>query len=98
MSIEFNYRITQMEREETSGFVVSVHFEVGAFDQELSTFYYGTVKNEQTEDSLVPYDELTEEIVISWIKESIDTESIESKLQAEIERQKIPAPVTGMPW
>jgi len=47
---------------------------------------------------LIPYEDLTEEIIIEWVKESIDLEAIEKSLEDQIEAQKNPPILTGLPW
>jgi hypothetical protein len=44
------------------------------------------------------YDSLTEETVIGWVKDSLDAAEIEAGLTANIEAQKAPATLAGMPW
>jgi hypothetical protein len=46
----------------------------------------------------VAFEDLTEEIVLGWVKNAMDTESLEAGLASQIEAQKAPVTVTGMPW
>jgi hypothetical protein len=61
---------------------------------------YGTASFEPdaSADGYVAYDSLTEETVIGWVKDSMDAAEIEAGLTANIEAQKAPATLAGMPW
>ena len=53
------------------------------------------------ESSFVPYEELTEEIVVSWIKNSISEESVNRGIEAEIEKARsgwIQIDDGNLPW
>jgi hypothetical protein len=49
-------------------------------------------------DGYVAFDDLTEDMVIGWVKDSMDAAEIEAGLTANIEAQKAPATLAGMPW
>lgn len=51
------------------------------------------------EASFTPYDEVTKEMVESWLKNGLDTEAIEANLDAQIENFLNP-PIKnyGLPW
>lgn len=51
------------------------------------------------EASFTPYDEVTKEMVESWLEESLDCEAIEANLDAQIENFLNP-PIKnyGLPW
>jgi hypothetical protein len=46
----------------------------------------------------VPYDNLTEADVLAWVYESVDKDAIEAGLTAQIDEQKAPQTVAGVPW
>ena len=96
--METVWSIAQLERNTSDGFVVTVHYRVNAVDGDYSTSTYGTVGYTQSEESFTPFDELTEETVIGWVKESLDAETVEAALASQIEAQKAPATVAGLPW
>ena len=58
----------------------------------------------KSETGYIPYADLTEDIVIGWIKDQLGingVESIEASLSGQIESQKNPEPtpeVTPLPW
>lgn len=51
------------------------------------------------EASFTPYDEITKEMVESWLKDSLDCEAIEANLDAQIENFLNPPVVAyALPW
>lgn len=70
--------------------------------------YSGSVKmaanfniDDIDESSFVPYEELTEEIVVSWIKNFIDENSVNIRIEAEIEKSRsnwIQVNDGNLPW
>ena len=96
--METTWSIAQMERNTSDDFVVTVHYRVNAVDGDYSASSYGTCGYTQSEESFIPYADLTEETVVGWVKESLDAETVEASLASQIEAQKAPATVTGIPW
>ena len=96
--MNITYTIAQMERNTADDFVVTVHWRINAVDGDYTASTYGTVGYTQESDSFIPYADLTEEIVIGWVKDSLDTDEIEANLASQIEAQKAPATLSGLPW
>jgi hypothetical protein len=99
------WTIHQLERQADNGFVVNVHLRYAFAEtpEDVGIQYYadsyGVISYTQEEGSdLIPYEDLTEEIVIGWVKESIDLEAIEQSLEDQIESQKNPPILQGLPW
>lgn len=94
------WTIANLERNSTDNGVVVAHWRCTAEDGEYSAGVYGTVgfEPDPTSEGFVPFDKLTEADVIEWVKGSLDVEAIETQLAAQIEQQKEPPIVTGMPW
>ena len=80
--------------------VVIAHWRVTEEDGDYTASSYGTASFEPdaSADGYVAYDSLTEETVIGWVKDSMDAAEIEAGLTANIEAQKEPATLAGMPW
>ena len=80
--------------------VVIAHWRVTEEDSEYTASSYGTASFEPdaSADGYVAYDSLTEETVIGWVKDSLNAAEIEAGLTANIEAQKAPATLAGMPW
>jgi len=80
--------------------VVVAHWRVTEEDGDYTASSYGTASftPDASADGYVAYDSLTEETVIGWVKDSLDAAEIEAGLTANIEAQKAPATLVGMPW
>ena len=91
-----------MERNTADGIVTTVHYTVNANDGTYSAGAYGSVGLEQPEDNIIPYADLTPEIVIGWVKEALGGDEkvaeIEAALQSQINEQRTPTKATGTPW
>jgi hypothetical protein len=96
--MEFNWDVVQMDRKTSDGFVVTVHYTVSAVDGEFTASTYGTVGYTQEEGNFTPYESLTKEQVIGWVKDSLGEETVQASLTAQIEAQKNPVQVSGLPW
>jgi hypothetical protein len=61
---------------------------------------YGTVgfTPDSSADGYTAYDSLTEESVIAWVQASLDTESLEASLDADLAEQASPTTIVGTPW
>jgi hypothetical protein len=94
----FNWQVVQMNRNTDGGFVTTVHYNVSAVDGEFTASTYGTVGYTQEEGNIIPFDSLTPEIVIGWVKDSLGQATVEEALAAQIEAQKNPVQESGVPW
>jgi hypothetical protein len=94
-----NWTITNTDRLTSAGFVVTVHYRVSATDGTHSASTYGTITyQEQPGETFVPFDQLTEEIVVGWVKESLGEATVEASLQSQIDAQANPTQQSGLPW
>jgi hypothetical protein len=97
----FTWKVAQLERETSDGYVFTVHYTVDAKDDIYSAGAYGSIGLERPEGDMVPFADLTEEMVIGWVKEKFGDEKvaeIEDALQAQIEEQHQPSKAAGVPW
>jgi hypothetical protein len=95
----YTWTIVDMDRLTSDNFVVTVHYNVSATDGTYSASTYGTITyQEQPGETFVPYDQLTEEIVVGWVKESLGEATVEASLQSQIEAQINPVQQSGLPW
>jgi hypothetical protein len=98
----FTWNVAQMERHTADGIVFTVHYTVDANDGTYSAGAYGSVGLEQPEDNVIPYADLTPEVVIGWVKEKLGGEEkvaeIEAALQAQLDEQHAPTKAAGLPW
>jgi hypothetical protein len=96
--MNYTWNVVQMDRLTSDGFVVTVHYTVNAVDGEFTASTYGTVGYTQGEGSYVPYADLTEAEVVGWVQESLNKDTVEAGLAAQIEAQKNPVQESGVPW
>lgn len=96
----YTWKIAQLERNSADNGVTVAHWRCTAEDGDYSASSYGTVgfEPDPSAEGFVPFDQLTEADVIAWVQAELDVESIEAGLAAQIELQKEPAVVAGMPW
>ena len=70
-------------------------------DGVYSSGAYGSLGFERPEGALIPFADLTEEIVVGWVKEKFGAEKvseIEAALQAQLDEQRQPTKAGGLPW
>ena len=97
------WTIAQLDRELEDGYVYAVHYKVDATDGTYTAGAYGSIPLDKPE-TLVPYKDLTSDIVVGWVKAKLNSEnseavaSIEAALAANITEQKTPTVGTGVPW
>ena len=103
---EFTWAIAQMERKTADGVVFTVHYTINANDGTYSSGAYGSVGLEQPEDNIIPFADLTPDLVISWTKNELakglgnenKVAEIEAALQKQIDEQHAPTKAQGLPW
>jgi hypothetical protein len=96
--MNFTWNVVQMDRLTSDGFVVTVHYTVNVVDGDYFASTYGTVGYTQGEGNIVAFDNLTPEIVIGWVKDSLGQSTVEEALAAQITAQKNPVQLSGLPW
>ena len=97
----YTWAVAQLERETADGYVFTVHYTVNAADGTYSSGAYGSLGLERPESDMVPFADLTEEMVIGWLKNKFGAEKvaeIEAALQAQLDEQHAPSKAQGMPW
>ena len=98
----FTWNVAQMERHTADGIVFTVHYTVDAKDGTYASSAYGSVGLEQPEGNVIPYADLTPEIVIGWVKEKLGGDEkvaeIQAALQAQLDQQRTPTTAQGLPW
>lgn len=103
MATEFTWRIAQLERNTADGVVFTAHYTVDAKDEAYSAGAYGSIGLEQPDpETMIPFSDLTEEIVVDWVKEKLGgeekVEEIEEALQSQLDEQHAPTKAAGLPW
>ena len=100
MATTYEWKIANLERETADGFVYMAHYTINASNEAYSAGAYGSIGLERPE-SLIPFDSLTEETVVGWVKEKLGedkVEEIEAALQAQIDEKQFPTKAAGVPW
>ncbi len=95
------WRISNLERETSDGFVFTVHYTVDAADGTYTAGAYGSLGLERPEGDMIPFNQLTEAIVVEWVKDKLGAEAvgnIEAALQAQLSEQHAPTKAAGLPW
>ena len=95
---EYTWGVAQMERHTADGIVFTVHYTVAASDGTYASSAYGSIGLEQPEGDVIPYADLTPEIVIGWVQDKLNVEEIEAALQAQLDQQRTPTTAAGVPW
>ena len=101
MATTFTWKIAQLERETADGFVFTAHYTVDANDGTYNAGAYGSVGFERP-NNLIPYADLTEEVVVNWVKEALGgqekVDEIEAALQDQLNQLHAPTKAAGLPW
>ena len=110
MANTYSWKVANLERELPAGKVYTVHYTVNAVsdvvnpNSEEGGFYsagaYGSVGLDG--EVSVAFDDLTEEVVVGWVKEKLGGEEkiaeIEAALAAQIAEKQAPTKAAGVPW
>ena len=103
MSTSFSWTVNTLERTTADGIVYVVHYSVAAADDTYSAGAYGSIGLDAPAegDTVIPYADLTEEVVVGWVKAKLGEEQVtqvETALQNQIDEQRNPSKATGTPW
>ena len=97
------WQVNTLERELADGYVNKVIFRVNGEDGTYNFRATGEV-NLPKPNTLVPYADLTEEVVLGWVKAKLDADNegtvanIEAAVENGVNIQKTPTHGTGKPW
>lgn len=101
MATTFDWKIVELERETNDGYVYVAHYTISADDGVYSSGAYGSINFDRPEDDLIPFDSLTEELIIQWVKDKLTeekVEEIEQALQNQLDEKHAPTRSAGTPW
>jgi hypothetical protein len=100
MATTFNWTIANTEYYKADGGIFCAHWRLEAVDGEHTASCYGTVSftPDADADDFIAFDSLTEDTVIGWVQDELDTETLEANLQSKIDEDKNPTTAVGMPW
>ena len=97
------WEVNTLQRELSDGYVNKVIYRVKGSDGTYETRATGEVDLPKPE-TLIPYKDLTEEIVIGWVKANLEASAegsvakIEKAIEDTLALQKTPVHATGTPW
>ena len=95
--MNITWSIENLERKADDGFVIVAGWRVNAVDGDHNAGAYGSVGFEYHDD-FKPFNQLTQDEVIGWVKAQLDVEAIESRLAEIIADEKNPKVIAGVPW
>ncbi len=110
MADTYDWNIVTLDRELSNGVVSTVHWTVDASrpnpnisGEPYSAGAYGSESYtaDPTSRSFIPYDNLTKEECLNWVKDSLGSErvtSLESGITANLDEQQNPTEAAGVPW
>ena len=111
ISISTTWAIANLERHTDSGNVYTAHWVVNARAESTesapsvtaSAGAYGSIGLEAPAegDEVIPFEDLTQEAVVGWVKEKLGEEQVastEAALAAQIADQLAPKSASGIPW
>ena len=101
MAISYEHKIANLEytNDDSKGVVV-VHWRIEAKEDEELVDVYGSLNfvPEPNNSNYTPFDQLTKEEVIGWVKAKLNTEQIEQALAQNLNKKLNPTVVSGVPW
>jgi hypothetical protein len=102
VTTEFSWGIANLERHTADGIVYVVHYTVAANDGTYSSSAYGSIGLEQPEGDVIPFADLTPDIVIGWVQDKLGgpekVDEIQAALQKQLDEQRNPTAAQGLPW
>lgn len=105
--METNWKILNTKRKPDNGLVVKVNYVINfkLENQEDRLVSSVDLIDNEIGDSFIPYEDLTEEILLNWVKEKLGEEKIlelennfENRLQEKIDRHNNPEYLSGLPF
>lgn len=105
--METNWKIVELKRKPDTGFVFEVTYIMNFKLENHEDRHVGMIEVGGSPDDpdFIPFDNLTEEIVLNWVKTKLgDTEisriqsEAQSRLQERIDREANPEFLQGLPW
>lgn len=96
-----NITISSLDRQTADGFVTTVHWRTEKTDGTNTASQYGTESFQEAEGGVLPFDQLTPEIVTGWLTARWGADGMAAKeaaLDAQLAQLANPPVVSGLPW
>lgn len=98
---DLSWKVLRTSWDEDTGAVVSAMWLLIAKDSGYESYVKGETQfspNPESEN-YIPLKDLTEEDVVSWIKNNVkNKEGLEKLALERLEKKKVPSTVRGLPW
>jgi hypothetical protein len=92
------WKILQCNHLTVNGFIQTANWAVTVVDGDYHAYAHG-ICNFVIVDPVIPYSNVTEQDVLNWCwANGIDKNGLEANLAAQIEAQKNPLVINGVPW
>ena len=95
--MNITWTINNLERQVSDGLVTVVHWGATASDGDYVASIVNTLQVERG-DSFTAFESLTEQDVLGWVQNAVGKDVVEAALAAQIEAQKNPVKLSGLPW
>jgi hypothetical protein len=97
------WAVNNMTRVINDGFVIVVDWSCTASAPGVQGAFYGgqsTYTNNPDEPGFIPYDNLTEAVVLGWVWDGLGPQKaeIEATLVTKVDKQLSPTTANGVPW
>jgi len=101
--VTLTWAVNNMTRVLDDGFVIVVDWSCTASATGVQGAFYGgqsTYPNNPSEPGFIPYDQLTQDIVLGWVYAGLGDQKaeIEATLTAKVQKQLNPTTANGLPW
>lgn len=105
MADTYTWGIANLERHLSNGIVYTVHWTLSAErtsgEDTFTAGSYGSLGLAEPEDNIIPYEDLTPEIVIGWTQDALGEEKVaemKAALSSSLDQQENPTDASGVPW
>ena len=101
MTISYKWSIEAIQRRASDNIITVAHWRVRATDGEYQSTSYGSQDLIENPDNslLVLFENVTEKDVLNWVWLSgLNKESVEKSLADQIQKDKVPTTIVGLPW
>jgi hypothetical protein len=99
-----NWKIQQLKRIDATGLIIEARYSVSMNQNGVIVSHLDKVQLEgdSNDPNFIPYNDLTEQIVLDWVKQKVDVETIETQILEELTVKQASKPTnqikTGLPW
>ena len=102
-----NWQIVDLKRKPDTGLVFEITYIINFTHLEKEDRHVGMIElaGDPLSESFIPFNELTEETVLQWVKDSLGEErittittDIQTRIEELVERENNPTFLQGFPW